>query len=402
MKKFFSLICLILIFAVLVTSFGCQPDTWGASSFKDEQGLLYEPHQSGYGYVLRAKGDFAGTDLVIPSTFKGEPVVGIAKSAFLNGNLTSVSIPASVKNIGEQAFCACARLKTVTFAPDSQLDSIDAEAFYSCYSLTSISLPATLKSLGEYVFSNCIALTSVNIPSNSVLEVLSTGAFNACAGITSLNVPSTLKTIGASAFLNCTSLEFYKKGNGKYLGNDQNPCVWLMGVTMSTVTSLAIDDECQYIYPFALVGCNKLVNISIPSGIKTLDSKLFDSCSALSYNVYGAGNYIGNDDNPYLLLISLADDTATSINIHEDCEIINSYALKTGSSLTSVSIPASVRLIGKYAFMGTTSLTSVSMADTSGWSVAGVAVAESDLQNAQTRLQYLISRYMSIEWTKTE
>ena len=96
-------------------------------------------------------------------------VVGIADAssnttgAFYpaRNTITSVQIPNTVEEIGDQAFHSCANLATVTFKGDSQLTSIGEYAFRNCDSLTRITIPASVTSIGALVFDGCESLTSV-------------------------------------------------------------------------------------------------------------------------------------------------------------------------------------------------------------------------------------------------
>ena len=68
------------------------------------------------GYKLSDIGPaYKGGDVVIPSTYRGLPVVELEMYAFAGckNNLTSVTIPASVKEIGLKAFAKQENLETV-------------------------------------------------------------------------------------------------------------------------------------------------------------------------------------------------------------------------------------------------------------------------------------------------
>jgi hypothetical protein len=57
---------------------------------------------------------------VIPDTIDGNPVTSIAWSVFRNcSSLTSITIPASITNIGDGAFFRCRSLTAVTFLGDA-------------------------------------------------------------------------------------------------------------------------------------------------------------------------------------------------------------------------------------------------------------------------------------------
>ena len=94
-------------------------------------------------YLLNAKKDIAGSRTVK----KGTKL--IADAAFLScKNLTDITIPNSVINIGENAFNGCSGLKNLT-------------------------IPNSVTSIGDFAFSNCTQLTNVTV-SDSVISI---GAF---------------------------------------------------------------------------------------------------------------------------------------------------------------------------------------------------------------------------------
>ena len=71
------------------------------------------------GYRFSVSDQFRG-DIVIPSSYNGVPVTEIGRSAFRGNYITSVTIPASVRYIGELAFTSF-RLKRVTFEGDTPI-----------------------------------------------------------------------------------------------------------------------------------------------------------------------------------------------------------------------------------------------------------------------------------------
>jgi hypothetical protein len=114
---------------------------------------------------------------VIPN---GLAVVG--NGAFSLSGLTSITIPNSVTNIGD-------------------------DAFYSCSGLTSLTIPGGVTSLGVSVFSECSALTAVTIPEGVTnIEVF---AFAACGKLSSIyfegNAPPNIDKYAFYADYNFTS-----------------------------------------------------------------------------------------------------------------------------------------------------------------------------------------------------
>ena len=113
------------------------------------------------------------TEVILPSHYQGKPVVAIGAYAFsLCTGLTDVTVPYTVEEIGEYAFCGkqgdlgeqqnpAMALRRVCFAPNSRLERIGDGAFLLCTALESICIPATVKSIGYEAFYGCSALALV-------------------------------------------------------------------------------------------------------------------------------------------------------------------------------------------------------------------------------------------------
>lgn len=143
------------------------------------------------------------TEIIIPATYNGMPVISIGNSAFENcNNLISITIPNRVTSIGDSAFKNCQNLMSITL-PNS-IWSIGDCAFQNCSSLTNLTIPDNVRSIGYGVFYNCSSLTSFTIPDN----VTSIGqyAFQNCSSLTSITIPKSVTSIGFSAFYNCSNL----------------------------------------------------------------------------------------------------------------------------------------------------------------------------------------------------
>ena len=107
-------------------------------------------------------------NVVIPATIGGLPVRKINDAAFIVcQNITSVQIPATVREIGARAFSDCWKLASVTFADGSGLTTVGDAAFTNCISLTSITFPKTLSRLGAGCFQGCASLTDVYFLGNA-------------------------------------------------------------------------------------------------------------------------------------------------------------------------------------------------------------------------------------------
>ena len=119
-----------------------------------------------------------------------------------NAKLTSINIPANVKEIGEGAFGACIGLTDITL--HDGLQTIGGYAFQYCIALKTITIPDSVTKLGACVFDYCQALKSVSLPSG--ITEIKNSTFYGCSVLVKLVIPEGVNNIGSSAFRECTSL----------------------------------------------------------------------------------------------------------------------------------------------------------------------------------------------------
>lgn len=115
---------------------------------------------------------------------KSGTVTGINNDVFINTDFTSVSLPASIKEIGDNAFCDCVYIENFTFGSNSNLIKIGKFAFSGCASLQSITLPGKLKYLDVGSFCSCTSLKTISIPYS--VSTVDKDCFSKC-GLVSIN-----------------------------------------------------------------------------------------------------------------------------------------------------------------------------------------------------------------------
>ena len=363
-------------------------------------------------------------NVVIPSKYQGKSVTIIGKQAFYDcSNLTSITIPASVKSIRESAFERCSNLTDVYYTGDivgwcgitfrncadanpmfyadnlyiggnlvegeliipARVKSIRDWAFKNCTGLTSVVIPDRVKSIGWAAFQGCRSLTSITIP-NSVTTI-GDWAFDGCNRLTSVVIPGSVKSIGEYAFARCTSLTSVNIpdsvttiGTGNF-----SDC--------TSLTSVNIPDRVTTIDSYAFKNCTSLTSIIIPDSVTTIGKEAFAGCSRLTSIVVDEANatYKSIDGNLYskdgksLIQYAVGNTTfeipdsvttigssafygcnsLTSITIPDSVTTIAYGAFKNCTGLTSVVIPDSVTTIGNYAFYDCDSLTSVTFGENS-------------------------------------
>jgi len=119
----------------------------------------------------------SGGAVSIPSTINGLSVTSIGSHAFDScRTMTSVTIPNSVTNIGNNAFYWTS-LASVTIG--NSVTSIGDYAFCICQSLTNVTIGTNVTSIGTFVFGECTTLTAITVAAlNSVYSSADGVLFN--------------------------------------------------------------------------------------------------------------------------------------------------------------------------------------------------------------------------------
>lgn len=131
----------------------------------------------------------------------------------------------------------------------------------------------------------------------------------------------------------------------------------------SMLTKITFLEGVTSIGTTAFAFCDSLTNIIIPDSIESMDLITLYECNNLVYNTYDNAKYLGNETNPYVVLVEAKSTSITSCKINENCKIIYAEAFSGCSSLTNIAIPDGVRSIGNKAFEECAKLTSISIPD---------------------------------------
>ena len=331
------------------------------------------------------------------------------RAFFVCINLTSISVPNSVKDIGEWAFAGCSLLSSIDI-PNSVI-SIGNNAFAGCLSLKYISIPESVICLNGNPFGDCegeIECLSANfIYEDDVLfnrdksEIISfrnqeiesyiipdsvtsigDGAFGCCSSLSSLFIPNSVTSIGDGAFDGCSSLSSLVipdsvvniKGNSFYLWKGKLECLSasfiyednvLFNMDKSKLISYRNQEAKSFIIPngvmsiekYAFSGCSSLISISVPKSVTSIGDGAFDGCSSLSS--------IAISDSITSISAWTFDGCKSlrSLIIPDSVTCIGNEAFRGCSSLCSLVIPDSVTSIGDGAFDGCSSLRSLVIPD---------------------------------------
>ena len=190
---------------------------------------------------LTARNDYKGA-VNIPATVTYENkkynVTAVSDSAFyFNTELTSITIPNSVKYVGIKAFMLCENLTSATLS--NSMTRIENSLFYCCGSLTSINIPEGV-------------------------TVISEMAFNGCEKLSAVILPSTLKLISPTSFLECPSLKSVTAQASVPINMYEN--------TFETFGKLYVPEGSKEDYEKAVIWNNFTIIESTPTGISTISS----------------------------------------------------------------------------------------------------------------------------------
>ena len=328
------------------------------------------------------------TRLTIPAAIGGKPVTSIGKKAFYaNTELTSVIIPGSVKEIGEEAFSGCVGLESAELSEG--LETIGYYAFYLT-GITEIILPSTLKTCAAG-FSGCGALEMVTFANST--KAVPDDCLQDNRALVEVVMPDTVKSIGSNAFKNCENLKgvsLPKKltaiGKGAFSGSGLTEIAFPStlekcegGFTDCRTLKKAVFANGTKTVPYrCMSGAKALKDVSIPGTVTTISAEAFKDCTGLRSVTLPEGLQIIR--NNAFGGTSLTEITLPSTLTICEAAFKNCFSLKTAAfadgidsipyncfgntaSLEKVVIPDSVRTIGSSAFAGTVSLRSIVFPD---------------------------------------
>ena len=233
--------------------------------------------------------------------------------------LESVAIPALVNKIEEFAFYGCAGLKEVTFAPGSELATIEQCAF-SGSGLEAIVLPDALRDIGDHAFSGCAALAELTIRDG--LVSIGHSAFADCPSLSgALYIPESLETLYPDSF---------DQAHGfTRVTINSNMAQGLTFRGSAVLESVSIGGNVGSIATFAFEDCAALSEVVITAPLTEISGYAFAGCAALK-----------------------------QIELPDTVESFGNSAFR-GSGLTAVTFPASVTDIGWRSFAECDGLTEI-------------------------------------------
>ena len=281
---------------------------------------------------------------------------------------SSITIPANVKYIGDEAFNS--NLMYIYF--NGNIEYLSPNAFIYAYNISNTNTYSNARYLGDtnnqykwlyrYDGSSSNVITNYNtvgilanafqsnqyisyLTLNDGLKQIGSNAFS-YSKLYSLIIPSTVEEIRDNIVLDCNNLSYNSYGNGYYLGNNTNRYLYFAKRKASS-TTLSINASCKFVEYNSLYDSNStLTELIIPETAKATSkcSIYFDklknveiplnlfnniNCNNLEYAVINKkdktlGNYSYNNNTDYIYVYS---DKLKSLTINEEIKTVDFYNL---------------------------------------------------------------------------
>lgn len=302
--------------------------------------------------------------------------------------LTGISIPKKVTSIGIGAFSG-AGLKSLTL-PNS-VKSIGNYAFEECASLKSVKLPVSVKTIGDYAFEGCTSLETFNVSIASLTKI-GVRAFAKCTSLKSFKIPLSVVELGGFAFEGCTALEeayisakLFAKSTGTFNGCDK------LDSGKPTIYSYADPGEegsegnygFKVVYPEVNGNGTVAITVINPAADKVVIPDVI-VYKDVSYKVVRIDNL--KYDLKYMKSLSIGNNVLTIAdgafsNCPELETVTGGYRLTTIGSKAFEKCPKlkvfsitskSLKKIGAFAFSGDTALTTLQINKTTKLTKSGV------------------------------
>ena len=354
-------------------------------------------------------------ELAIPATYKGRAVTQILGNGFKGlTNLTAVTLPNGLKNIGSHAFEGCSSLEGVVI-PGSVAE-VGEGAFFNCVGLKSVVISEGVASVGNYAFQRCYGLTSVSVPDS--LTKIGQTAFRDCYRLAEVICPSDLLELKTGStengYLAYYALEVHHDTrsrliqNGDFLFYTVDGASYLIGYAgqdteltlpafynqspyaihdyafygLNELTEVLLPDTLTEIGERAFMGCAALTDVCVPDGVRRIGDEAFSGCGALTEitlpersirigtNAFAGTGYALAENNWTDGVLYLnrhligVKNTLEKITVRDNTLTVGDYVLSSCIGLTEIDLPVSMTVIGDGAFAHCSRLSKIRYAGT--------------------------------------
>lgn len=221
----------------------------------------------------------------------------IPASAFTKTAISFIDFPTKLKTIGDNAFDN--RSLTGPLVLPEGLDSIGKEAFQQNY-ITEVTIPESVRGIGQAAFYDNQYLLSATLNNN--METIARSLFNYCSKLAVVHGGKNVKniayrafygcdslrnikdvvpvTIDREAFSNCRKLENFNFSRIKSIGYESfSLCYSLKEADLTTLTSIEDRSFCA---------CTSLKKVTFGNDITTIKSSAFHVCDSLEEVILGS------------------------------------------------------------------------------------------------------------------
>lgn len=297
-----------------------------------------------------------------------EGIEEISENAFVDlKGVKSITIPSTVKKIGDSAFRAINSLEEVTYnssadIPDycfvfnsklktfnlnGNVKSIGKHAFEKCTELKSFPFKTGLEKIGERAFFECSALENADLPDG--VKTIEENAFFQ-SGVTSVTLPSSLETMGIGTFFGCSNLSKPTLCDGlKSFGGST--------FAYSGIKEITIPESVTAIEAGAFGGCSGLTDIKIPDSVKKIGMHAFSNSGLKEIIIPSSVNEIGRG-------AFSGCESLKKVRIPDSVTVIHDYTFNECTALDDINLPSKLTEIGKAAFQKDASLKSIDLPET--------------------------------------
>lgn len=224
--------------------------------------------------------------------------------------------------------------------------------FRDLFNITHLTIPDSVQEIGKEAFSGWSKLIDLQIGKG----IISIGdyAFLNCKLLPNIKIPSSIVSIGRNAFYGCTNLNRVEVTDLKswcnidFANEDSNPVKYAHNLYINDqeIKNLVIPQEITTIKNYTFLGCESLTNIEITGNVKEIGAGAFSYCNKIIDIDFGPSvQKIGN--NAFSSCTGLIE-----LFIPNSVISIGDGAFKDCSGLNLVAIGKGITSLGDYAFSG--------------------------------------------------
>lgn len=303
-------------------------------------GYLAPPSYETFGEAKYTKGD-----IVIPAKITVDDttytVTSVGVLAFYRcKELEGITLPDTVKTIGNWAFRDCIALKKVVLGKGVYW--LQECAFYNCCKLETINFPESIQYISEQAFSGCEELKEVDLSNTNIAGRELQYVFSNCSNLVDVKLPD------------CGTIIIMDPSSGSYIEKG----ITLAGTffNCTSLENIDIPDSVREISYSAFNGCKRLNHLMFHKNIQLIRYNAFIGCDSLTditideENKYYSTDKLGNIYNKDKTEFVVGMYVAKEITIPDTVRKIQEKALYGCHNLCKITIPANVTEFGNEVF----------------------------------------------------